>query len=116
MSTKFDSAIQQAVARVANQIAAAVRRDIVAEIQRVVAGRTAVGTKPAATSSRRPRRGVADADIKRVLDYIARNPGKRTEEIGKGIGADAKPALAKLRAEKKVKTRGQKRATTYTVA
>jgi hypothetical protein len=121
MSTKLDSAIQEAVSRVASQIAAAVRQDIAAEIQRVIGGARVAGARPPATPAgrRKPRRGVADADVKRVLDFIAKNPGKRTEEIRSALELDSEyggKLLAKLRADKKVKTRGQKRATTYAVA
>jgi hypothetical protein len=54
-----------------------------------------------------------------VLLAIQRNPGLRSEQLDKHLRLDhktAKAALAKLRALGKVKTTGQKRATTYAVA
>lgn len=56
------------------------------------------------------------ATEEQVLAYVARNPDQRTETISKAIGADAKPALARLRASKLVRTKGERRATTYQTA
>lgn len=54
----------------------------------------------------------------RILDYVARNPGQRIEQIAQGMGTHTR-ALAlpikKLCAERKLVRRGQKRATTYSV-
>ncbi len=57
--------------------------------------------------------------VGKVLGFVSRNPGLRSEEIVKKMGGDAKAisdALARLRAEKKVTTEGEKRATRYTAA
>jgi hypothetical protein len=52
----------------------------------------------------------------KLRSYIAKNPGQRIEQIGKGLGTPTKelalPAK-KLLAGKQIATKGQKRATTY---
>ena len=54
--------------------------------------------------------------IKKLLGYIAKTPGQRIEQIGQGLDISTKelnlPAK-KLISEKKLSTKGQKRATTY---
>ena len=52
----------------------------------------------------------------KLLDYVKGNPGQRIEQIADGMGTSTKelnlPAK-KLIANKQLKTKGQKRATTY---
>jgi len=54
--------------------------------------------------------------IKKLHAYIAKNPGQRIEQIAQGLDISTKelnlPAK-KLISEKKLSTKGQKRATTY---
>lgn len=54
--------------------------------------------------------------IKKLHGYIAKNPGQRIEQIAQGLDISTKelnlPAK-KLISEKKLNTKGQKRATTY---
>ena len=54
--------------------------------------------------------------IKKLHGYIAKNPGQRIEQIASGLDISTKelnlPAK-KLISEKKLSTKGQKRATTY---
>ena len=54
--------------------------------------------------------------IKKLHGYIAKNPGQRIEQIAQGLDISTKelnlPAK-KLISEKKLATKGQKRATTY---
>ena len=54
--------------------------------------------------------------IKKLHGYIAKNPGQRIEQIAQGLDLSTKelnlPAK-KLISEKKLSTKGQKRATTY---
>jgi hypothetical protein len=54
--------------------------------------------------------------IKRLHGYIAKNPGQRIEQIAQGLDISTKelnlPAK-KLIGDKKLSTKGQKRATTY---
>ena len=57
-----------------------------------------------------------DQLIKRLHGYIAKNPGQRIEQIAQGLDISTKelnlPAK-KLIGDKKLSTKGQKRATTY---
>lgn len=51
-----------------------------------------------------------------LLDYVTKNPGQRGEQISAALGTDStsmRPTMQKLIAEKKVKTRGERRAMTY---
>jgi hypothetical protein len=121
MADSIEAKINAAISRAAQQIVDAVRADIAARVRDslgVSGGRGAAGRAAGAGPRRRRRRGGAadGALVEKVVGYIKANPGQRTEEISKGIGADAKPALARLRAEGKVKTKGERRATTYALA
>lgn len=72
-----------------------------------------------AAAPRRRRRGVQPGVLDRVVSFVAKNPGLRSEQIQAKLGGDhdtVKKALAKLRDIKRVKTTGEKRATTYTAA
>jgi hypothetical protein len=65
------------------------------------------------------RNGVSSDSLDQLVEFIRKNPGLRSEQIQGELqlapGA-VKAALAKLRAERRVKTAGQRRATTYTAA
>src|SRR3954465_7788017 len=54
--------------------------------------------------------------IKKLHGYIAKNPGQRIEQIAQGLDISTKELNSptkKLISEKKLSTKGQKRATTY---
>jgi hypothetical protein len=54
-----------------------------------------------------------------LLDYISKNPGQRGEMISAALGTDSKtirPIMQKLIAEKRVKTKGERRAMSYQLA
>jgi hypothetical protein len=57
-----------------------------------------------------------EALVGSLVDYVRKNPGQRIEQIGAGLGIGTKelalPAK-KLIADKQLRTKGQKRATTY---
>jgi hypothetical protein len=122
MPNTLDSAIHSIIARAAGEIAQVVRANIASEINRVVGVNGARGSATrvsAGRAARRPRRGVAEADLQKVLDYIGKNPGKRSEELRAALDLDADygaKIFAKLRETKKVKTKGERRATTYSAA
>ena len=54
--------------------------------------------------------------VKKLHSHIAKNPGQRIEHISKTLGIPTKEfvlPIKKLVSEKKVSTKGAKRATTY---
>jgi hypothetical protein len=121
----LEQQIQSIIARVASEISHAVRADIAAEVQRVVGGhapaKAAAAPRQAAAKpvTRRRRRGIDEKSLDTVYQYVARNPGKRSEEIQKAAGVAAqvaKKALVKLRESGRVKMKGTKRAATYAAA
>jgi hypothetical protein len=69
------------------------------------------------TATRGRRRTLQAGTLDRVAQYVHKHPGLRSEQIQAGMGGDhsvTKAALAKLRELKRVKTSGERRATTYT--
>jgi hypothetical protein len=116
MAHDLEARIQDIVSRAADEIARTVRASIAEEVLRVVgtrpnshvpakAGRG--GELPAASGRARGRRGrgagrqgVSEADVRTVLDYIRRTPGKRSEEIRAALHLSPEVGskiLAKLR-------------------
>jgi hypothetical protein len=122
--------INQIVASAAQEIAQAVRQNIADEVNRLVgaAGAVARGGRggqrraagPAGGGRRRRRRGAVDnASLEKLLKFIGAKPGLRGEEIRKQVGLPddvVRAGLAKLRETKKVRTKGERRATTYATA
>lgn len=127
--TELVNRINQIVITAAREIAVEVRRDLAEQVNRLVGGSASDGRGAArgaapkqlpAGKGRRRRRGGPDAaTMDRVLRLIQSKPGLRSEQIQKSIEMDpssVKAALAKLRAAKRVKTKGERRATTYSAA
>jgi hypothetical protein len=85
-----------------------------------IAPRRGPGRPPGSKNkiSKRVRRTLSDleqmgADL---IAHVTKNPGKRMEEIAKALGASTKELVLparKLISQKKLKTKGRKRATTY---
>ena len=85
--------------------------------------------KPAGVPAAKPSKKAKKSRVRRgekqiaaakamVLDYIGKNPGKRSEELRAGLKMDRKTladSLVRLKADKKIKSKGAKRATTYSV-
>lgn len=85
------------------------------------------GTAVAPASATGARRGrppgrrnaMSGASLDQIIEFIRKHPGLRSEQIQAELQLPAgavKVGLAKLRLERKVKTAGQRRATTYSVA
>ena len=114
----------------ARQIAEAVRADIANQLMHVMgskggqqlaaASASSSSDDAPATGGKRGRRGALNESmLARVLEVVKGEPGLRSEQIQKQLPLApklVKAALAKLRAAKRVKTTGQKRATTYAAA
>lgn len=132
MPTPIASQIRTRVHALADELAELIQAFMVAEITSAIGGgappRSARGRgrgRPrgtAASSTRRRRKGqkrnpkLLAATTERLAAYIAKNPGKRIEEISKGLSTptrDLALPAKKLLAGRKIKTRGQKRATKY---
>jgi len=76
-------------------------------------GRAAHGKR--GKGEKRPA-GEIEATMKKVGDFIAKNPGLRIEQINQALGTTTKDLalpLRKLIANKVVKTQGEKRSTKY---
>ena len=132
--SQLESRINDIIGQAASAIAAAVRQDIGEQVSRIVGAGPARGAAPRLTNGggaakpaaapqpgrkRRRRRGPDVAVMERLMSFIKSKPGLRSEEIRKQLQldpVDAKAALAQLRADSKVRTKGDRRTTTYTVA
>lgn len=76
---------------------------------------------PKAASSGRVRRSTTELeqDAHRVLDYVRKNPGKRSEDIRASLKLDKAAwvrTVGRLVEKGQLKSQGEKRTTTYSVA
>jgi hypothetical protein len=74
--------------------------------------------RPAGSKNKRGRRSSEGLDVMqgKLLAHVKSNPGQRGDQIAAAFGTDAKtirPAMQRLIADKKVKSRGQRRGMTY---
>lgn len=104
--------------RMTGEVAALVRREIANQMTRIIGTVNGSAISSAGGSVRRARgNGASEQLVSTVLDTIKRSPGLRTEQIYAKLPGHAAPrvkaALAKLRAGKKVKTTGTRRAMKY---
>jgi hypothetical protein len=122
--TDLESRISEVIAFATRQIAQLVRADFAEQVGRLAEGPPARGQRLKAPAAEKPRRrgrrgGINEATLSRVLKVIVSSPGLRSEQIYKKLPlpvAKVKTALAKLRAAKRVKTKGEKRSMTYQAA
>jgi hypothetical protein len=102
----------------AAELVQAVRQHLADEVAKVIGGRNGRASANGVTTRR--RRGISDAVLDQLLKVVKAKPGLRSEQIYKKLPQQSpkilKAGLAKLRAQKKVKTSGERRATTYRVA
>jgi len=109
----------ETIIRAIGNLPAGTRQELLARISGMVVEALAGGSTAAGRPGRKangagrasPARGQGTEE--QVLTYVKSNPGLRTEEIGRGVEADAKSALKKLRAAGMVKVKGAKRAMRY---
>jgi hypothetical protein len=120
---KIQAIIENFVSELSAALADAGRSAIAEALGERQAPRAANGRGQAkvARAAKRAKGGKRSADelaslTQSLLAFVKRNPGLRIEQIGAAIGHSTKdlalPAK-KLIAEKELKTKGQKRATTY---
>ncbi len=123
-----DATLRDAVEAFVAQLKIIFQQSALEKVQSALGGEAPRGkkrgrpTKVRASAPRARRKGEKRAPdqlaalVKQLLSYVAKNPGQRIEQIGKAIGTPTKelalPAK-KLIGEKKLTTKGQKRATTY---
>jgi hypothetical protein len=122
--TILEERIRAIVAASMDQLVAAVRADIVAQLQQTIGAQNSTTSAPRAMSNGsalkpakagRPRLLDAGA-IERVYDVVKASPGLRSEQLMKLLPLTpklVKLALAKLREAKRIKMAGVKRGATY---
>jgi len=111
----LDKRIQAIFSRAGNEVVDAIRASLADEIRRLTNGTSARGVTEKRNGKRRSSKQIASG-VDRLLAFIRRHPGLRTEQIFKQLGGNKvtlKDGLARLRATGRVKTTGIKRAMTY---
>lgn len=126
--SKIDDAVLEAVESFVEQLKGLIQRAALESVQTALNG----GNPPPRGSKRQPRRtAVASthyeavskrspaelaALIKKLHGHIAKHPGLRIEKISTGLGLPTKALVLPVKRlinERKVSTKGQKRATVY---
>jgi hypothetical protein len=127
--SNIDDALREAVESFVEQLKTLIQRAALESVQaalNVGAGTSARGSKlqrtRALAASQRQRTGGKRTPaelailIKKLHAYVAKNPGLRIEKIGTGLGVPTKALVLpvkRLISERKLTTKGQKRATVY---
>lgn len=120
----FDEELRSIAAEFATKVAAVVRGRLMGELNNHRAATRkpkgqAVAASPVKKAKKVIRRDSAKiaATVETVLRFIETHPGLNAEAIAKAVGGGGvSDALARLRAAKRVKTTGNKRATRYQAA
>ena len=123
-----DAAIREAVESFVEQLRGLIQQAALESVQAalnggvparrgVKAGRpaVAVSTKGRQKSAKRTPEEL-EGLVKKLHAHVAKNPGQRIEQVGKALGVATKELVLpvkKLVSEKRLSTKGQKRATTY---
>ena len=124
--SKIDEEVREAVEAFVEQLKGLIQRAALESVQTALNGGHSSSRRGAArpvapaalgyeaTAKRSPAE--LAALIKKLHSHIAKHPGQRIEKIGAGLGVPTKALVLpvkRLISEKKVTTKGQKRATTY---
>jgi DNA-binding NtrC family response regulator len=131
-----DVRLQQAISAFANDLEALIRQAALETVEQALGG----GAKPPSARRARKTGATAAAPVRKaksrgkgakrsaedveaikskLLKYVASHAGERIEQISKALGESTKELrlpMQKLIAERAVKTKGQRRAMTYTPA
>jgi len=127
--SKIDEEVREAVEAFVEQLTGLIQRAALESVQTALNGGhsgarqsgkgvlapISVGSGRYEASAKRSPAELA-ALIKKLHSHIAKHPGQRIEKIGAGLGVPTKALVLpvkRLISEKKVTTKGQKRATTY---
>jgi len=117
----LDPIISEAVTRAVNSyremlLAESAAPPVKKPVARPPAAKTSAPVAVATRTRKDPRRAANEKAAATILSFITANPGLRSEQIAKGSGespAVIKKALVKLRDNKQVHTKGEKRGMTY---
>jgi len=127
--SKIDEEVREAVEAFVEQLKGLIQRAALESVQTALNGgnsasrraatrplaKAALGSEGYEATAKRSPAELA-ALIKKLHSHIAKHPGQRIEKIGAGLGVPTKALVLpvkRLISEKKVTTKGQKRATTY---
>jgi hypothetical protein len=127
--SKIDDAVREAVESFVEQLTHLIQRAALESVQAALNGgsgssqrgparefvRASVATERHQVGFKRTPAELATL-IKKLHGYIAKHPGQRIETIGTGLGVPTKALVLpvkRLISERKLTTKGQKRATLY---
>jgi len=127
--SNIDEEVREAVESFVEQLKGLIQRAALESVQSALNGGTSSTRRDAKRSPSRAaaasqgyettaKRSPAElaALIKKLHSHISKHPGQRIEKIGEGLGVPTKALVLpvkRLISEKKVTTKGQKRATVY---
>jgi hypothetical protein len=124
-----DAAIREAVESFVEELRGLIQAAALESVQSALSGGTSLGRSPkpgrrapfTAFSKARQQGNKRtpeelEALVKKLHSYLTKNPGQRIEQVGTGLGVSTKELalpVKKLVSEKKITSKGQRRATTY---
>jgi hypothetical protein len=120
-TTTANGEIETLVAEFTTNLSQVMRRTALQEVLAVLEGGAAAAPKQGRRgrpAGSRNKRGSIDHEKmgERLLAHVSKNPGQRGEQIAAAVGSNVdtiRPAMKKLIAAKKIKTKGQRRGMYY---
>jgi hypothetical protein len=122
----IEKQIDKLVGDFASELRDLVRRAVLEQVESALAEVTDLkGRRPVVGRGRAPGRGgkrspkEIEATTRKLLGHIEGNPNQRMEQISSALGIRTtllQPCIKQLVADKKIKTRGKARGTTYLAA